>query len=346
MILVTGNSGYIGSVMTRVLQEHSYEVIGLDCNYYNGCEFYATQASPSKQIVKDIRDVTEDDLEGVTDIIHLAALSNDPVGELNPSLTNEINYTASVNLAKLAKKNGVQRFVFSSSCSLYGISSDSRPLTETDTFNPITAYAKTKVKVEQDISKLADSNFHPVFMRNATVYGISPCLRLDLVVNNLVAWAYLTGDIAIMSDGTPWRPLIHVEDLCLAFIAALQADSEKIHNQAFNVGINEGNYQVKDVAIEIEKIVPDSHSEILNKTGVDERTYRVDFSKIKEVLPGFKPAWNLRKGIGDIYQTYKDFGLTKDDLDSDKYFRVRWLKYLIENKKIDENIRWRCSTSA
>lgn len=339
IILITGNTGYIGTVMTKFLQEHSYKVVGLDYNYYEGCDLYSTNVRPFKQIAKDIRDISEKDLEGVMAIIHLAALSNDPLGEINPSLTHEINYVASVKLAELAKRLGIERFIFSSSCSLYGIAPDDKPLTEEGRLNPITAYAKTKVETEEGISKLAGDNFHPTFMRNATVYGISPSLRLDLVVNNLVAWAYLTGEVAIMSDGTPWRPIIHVEDLCRAFVAVLEAPVEKLHNQAFNVGINEENYQIKDIAKQVEKTVPNSHVEIFNKTGPDERTYCVDFSKIKKTLPQFKPTWNLRKGIEELYQAYKNFGLTQKDFESPKYFRVRWIRYLIENEKLDNELR-------
>lgn len=339
-ILITGNSGYIGTVMTKFLQQHSYKVVGLDCKYYEGCEFYPEEVRPFKQIVKDIRDISEKDLEGVTAIIHLAALSNDPLGELNPLLTHEINYVSSVRLASLAKRIGIGRFIFSSSCSSYGIAPDDKPLTEEGKLNPITAYAKAKVETEKEISKLADDDFHPVFMRNATAYGISPSLRLDLVVNDLVARAYLTGRVTIMSDGTPWRPIVHVEDFCKAFLAALEAPIEKIHNQAFNVGISEENYQVKDIAKQVEEIVPNCHVEILNKTGPDERTYRVDFSKIKETLPQFKLTRNLRNGIEQLYQAYQDFGLTQRDLESPRYFRVRWIKHLIECKKLDQNLKW------
>lgn len=340
MILITGNTGYIGMKMTEFFHEHSYRVIGLDSNYYEKCKVCSSNFYPFKQIVKDIRDINERDLEEVTAIIHLAALSNDPLGEINPSLTHEINCVASIKLANLAKKLGIQRFIFSSSCSSYGIAPDDKPLIEEGRLNPITAYAKAKVKTEEGISKLADDNFHPTFMRNATVYGISPTLRLDLVVNNLVAWAYLTGKVAIMSDGTPWRPIIHVEDLCNAFLAALEAPIEKIHNQAFNVGINEENYQIKDIANQVEKIVPGSFVEILNKTGADERTYRVDFSKLKNALPQFKPTWNLRKGIEEVYHAYNNFGLTQKDFESPKYFRLRWIRYLIENNKLDHKLKW------
>lgn len=339
MILVTGNNGYIGAVMTRVLQERSYEVLGIDNNYFEGCELYSSE-QPYKQIVKDIRDINEKDLEGVEAIIHLAALSNDPLGEINPPATHEINYIASVKLAELAKNLGVSRYIFSSSCSLYGIASGEETLTEEGRLDPVTAYAKSKVGTEREISKLADDGFHPIFMRNPTVYGVSPNMRLDLVVNNLTASAVTTGKVSIKSDGTPWRPIVHVEDLCNAFLAALEAPVDKIHNEAFNVGINEENYQVKGIGEEVEKIVPDCSLEILNETGPGERTYRVDFSKINEWLPQFKPKWNLKKGIEELSQVYRDFELSEEDLKSLKFFKVKWMKYLMESGKLDENFRW------
>lgn len=340
MILITGNCGYIGPVMTRAALERSYKVVGLDTNYFDGCEFYPDKFKPHKQIIKDIRDVNETDLEGISYVIHLAALSNDPLGELNHTLTSDVNYSASINLAKLAKKMGVARFIFASSCSLYGIASNDKPLTEKGKLNPITAYAKAKVGVENDLASLADDNFHPVYMRNATVYGISPNLRLDLVVNNLVASAYFTGKVSIMSDGTPWRPIVHVQDFCNAFMAALEAPIDRVHNEAFNVGINEENYQVKEMAKVIENVVPGCQVEILNKTGEDERTYCVDFSKIKNTLDDFKPTWNLQKGVKEIYQTYKDCEMTFEDFQSPKYFRVKWINHLLNNKKLDNEIRW------
>lgn len=340
MILVTGNTGYIGTVMTRYLQERSYDVVGLDYNYFEGCDMFPPEVRPTKQIVKNINDVCANDLEGVSAIIHLAALSNDPLGEINPSLTDNINFKASVRLAELAKEVGIQRYIYSSSCSLYGIAADDSPLTEEGRFNPITAYAKSKVDSEAALSKLASDDFHPTYMRNATVYGISPNLRMDLVVNNLTAWAYLTGKVAIMSDGTPWRPIVHVKDLCSAFLAALEAPVDVIHNEAFNVGINEENYQIKDIAHHVEDIVPDCKAEIQNKMGSDERTYRVDFTKIKTRLPEFRPKWDVRKGIEEIYNAYKKFDLTVQDFESAKYFRLRWIRHLLENKMLDNNLRW------
>lgn len=341
-VLITGNNGYIGPVMTSMAQALGYKVVGLDSNYFNGCNFLPSDDRlPFKHILKDIREVKKEDLDGVTAIIHLAGLSNDALGEINPSITEDINTSASVKLAKIAKEAGIQRFIFASSCSLYGIASGDESLTEDGKFNPITAYAKAKVQVEEEVAKLADDNFHPVFMRNATVYGVSPNLRLDLVVNNLIAHAYLTGKASIMSDGSPWRPIVHVEDFCNAFLAALQAPIDQIHNEAFNVGINEENYQVKDIAAEVEKVVPDCKIEILNNLGSDERSYRVDFSKIKNTLEHFKPVWNLKKGINEIYQAYKNFNLTMEDFESPKYFRIRWINHLIKNNKLDTDIRWK-----
>lgn len=341
MILVTGSAGYIGTVMMKFLKDHSYEAIGLDCNYYQGCQLYKNEKLPFKQITKDIRDINNKDLNGITSIIHLAALSNDPLGEMNPLLTHEINYAASVRLAYLAKKAGVKRFIFSSSCSLYGISPDDKPIKENGQLTPITSYAKSKVEAEKDISSLATSSFHPIFMRNATVYGISRSMRLDLVVNNLSAWGFLNNKVAVNSDGTPWRPLIHVEDVCRAFIAALKAPPEKINNQAFNVGLNEENYQVKDIARQVKEIIPGCQVEILNKTGPDERTYRVDFSKIKKTLPQFKPIWSLKKGIGELYLGYENLGLSKKDFESPKFFRMKWMKELIRSEKLDRKLKWK-----
>ncbi len=340
MILITGNTGYIGSVMTTFFKQCGYKVKGLDLQLYQGCEFVEQFELPDHQITRDIREVNEQDLEGVTDIIHLAALSNDPLGELNPNLTYEINYKGTLKLANLAKKAGVKRFLFSSSCSMYGISDSDVSLTEDGSLNPITAYAKSKVYAENDLSQLADDNFHPVFMRNATAYGVSPMLRLGLVVNNLVAWAHTTSKVAILSDGTPWRPIIHVEDMCRAFKVVLEASVEIIHNQAFNIGLDEENYQIEDLALMVEKIVPDCRAEILNETSSDERSYRVDFSKLKETFPEFDPQWNVEKGIDQLYRSYTKNNFTLDDFESVKFFRIRWIKELIEKGVLDKDLKF------
>jgi nucleoside-diphosphate-sugar epimerase len=234
----------------------------------------------------------------------------------------------------------VSRYVFASSCSVYGIASNDVPLDESSPVNPITEYAKSKALVEQQVARLADADFHPTFMRNATAYGYSPSLRLDLVVNNLVAWGYLTGKIAIMSDGTPWRPIVHVEDICRAVLAALQAPAEQIHNECFNVGRNSENYQVRDIAAMVKEVVPGCKIDIRNTSSSDERTYRVDFSKFAGRFPQFAPQWTLRKGIEELYRAYREVGLTLKDFESPTYFRVRWIRHLIEKQRLDADLRW------
>ncbi|MDO8524892.1 MAG: NAD(P)-dependent oxidoreductase [Candidatus Omnitrophota bacterium] len=339
-VLLTGNGGYIGTVMTRYLNT-KYRVIGLDSGYYEESLLFPVVdgEKPYKQITKDLRDVVEDDLDGVDTVIHLAGLSNDPLGDLNPELTDQINCGATVKLARAAKKKGAKRFIFSSSCSIYGLSEKDVPVKEEGEINPLTAYAKAKVDAELALMALADENFHPVLMRNATVYGLSPKLRLDLVVNNLLAWAYLTGEIAIMSDGTPWRPIIHVRDLCDAFMAVLEEPAEKMGRQVFNVGLDGENYQVRDIAYKIKKFLPEARVTILNKTGADERSYRVDFSKIRRMAPGFKPLWGLEKGIEELLGAYKKHRLSIEDFESDKFFRIRTVKSLIKSGKVDEKLR-------
>ncbi len=339
-ILVTGNDGYIGSVLTKHLKSLSYNVIGLDSGLFSSNTFYSypQDLSINKQIARDIRDVTKEDLDGVDSIIHLAALSNDPLGEINPTLTDSINMQATIKLARLAKDLKIERFIFSSSCSIYGIGDNERPISEEGSLNPITAYAKAKVDAESALLELADKDFHVVIHRNATAYGHSPRLRLDLVVNNLLAHAYLTNEINVMSDGTPWRPIIHVDDICRAFICSLEAPTENISSQIFNVGINDDNYMIKDIANLIGEILPEATVKILNKTGPDERTYRVDFSKIKKILPDFKPEWNLKKGIIDLLECYKKHNLTLEDFNSDKYFRIRTVKSLIDSSMINKDL--------
>jgi len=345
MILITGNRGYIGSVMTQVLQEQSRKVLGFDCNFFKGCELFDLQTEPDKQIICDIRDIKSSHLKGVTSIIHLAGLSNDPLGELIPQITPAINTKASIRLAKLAKQAKVEKFIFASSCSLYGISEGDTPITEEGILNPITEYAKSKAEVEAEVSKLADKNFHPVFMRNATVFGLSPVMRLDLVVNNLVAYAYITGKISVMSDGTPWRPLIHIRDLSHAVLKVLDAPHNKIHNEVFNVGFNEGNYQIKEIAHMIEERVPNCQVEILNKTGLDERTYRVDFSKIQNFFPDFKRNYDLQSGINELYEGYQNHHFRREDFTSPKYFRLRWIEQLMQSQKLDAKMQWLVPTS-
>jgi nucleoside-diphosphate-sugar epimerase len=338
-VLLTGNAGYIGTVMTKFLKERSHKVVGFDAGFFAGNYLFPVPAdyAPDGQIIKDIRDISAGDLDGIDGVIHLAALSNDPLGEINPELTGKINFESTIRLAKLCKEKGVKRFLFASSCSIYGISGNDTPISEKGALSPMTAYARAKVRAEEGLAGLADNDFHPVFMRNATVYGLSPRLRLDLVVNNLLAWAYLTGEAAIMSDGKPWRPIIHIEDFCAAFAAALIAPFGKIHCEAFNVGTDEENYQVKEIAEEVCKAVPGSETKIRNNTGPDERSYRVDFSKIKSILTDFRPRRRLKEGIMELLEAYKRYGLTSEDFNSDKYFRIRTIRSLLKEGKIDNN---------
>jgi len=339
-IIVTGHNGYIGTQLTGMLSEQDYEVVGIDTNYFDKeCAFYHSQP-PLNVIKKDVRLINKKDLDGAYAICHLAALSNDPMGALNEQLTFDINYKASVRLAELAKKNGVEKFIYSSSCSLYGIADGNSALDETAKFKPVTAYAKSKVFSERDILPLADENFSVTFLRNATAYGISPKLRLDLVVNNLIGWAITSGEIRILSDGSPWRPLIHAEDIARAFIAVIEAPKEKVNGQAFNTGQNKENYQVKDIAEMIGKIIPDCKIVITGEHGNDSRSYRVNFDKIKNSLPEFKPAWNLNNGIRQIFDSYKKLGIDNDRFNGRYFIRLKQLNYLLENGKLDKGLFW------
>jgi len=340
MILISGNMGYIGQVMTRFLTERSLEVVGLDSRFYRGCEFQNGTRPRFRQIVKDVRDVTEADLEGVTAVIHLAALSTDFLGEMDPQLTYDINGAASARLAEMAKKAGVERFLFSSSCSLYGISPEDRPITEEGLLNPITAYARAKAQAEVEIRKLADAHFHPVMLRNATVYGMSPGLRLDLVVNVMVAGAVLENKLTVFGDGHHWRPLVHVQDLCRAFYSVLHAPLETIHNQAFNVGVTGENYRVREIARIVKETLPGGNVEIQFVPGEGGRTYRVDCSKIHSACPDFQPQWDLRKGILELYEAYRKGGLTLRDLKSDKYFRVKRIRHLMDENVLNKDLRF------
>ncbi len=325
--------------MVPMLLAKGYDVVGLDSDLYQGSTF-GEGIQAIREIRKDIRDVEASDLEEFDAVLHLAGLSNDPLGNLNPNLTYEINYLASVTLAELAKEAGVSRFIFSSSCSNYGAGGQDW-LTEDSPFNPVTPYGVSKVRVEESIARLADDHFSPTFLRNATAYGVSPRLRFDLVLNNLVAWAYTTGRIYIKSDGTPWRPIVHIEDICRAFIACLEAPRELIHNQAFNVGRNEDNYQIRDLAEIVKETVPECRIEYAPDAGPDKRCYRVNCSKIAQTLPGFQPQWNARKGAEELYNAYQKVGVTLEEFEGPKYQRIAHIKYLLSSGQLDDNLRWK-----
>jgi nucleoside-diphosphate-sugar epimerase len=345
-VLLTGHEGYIGAVAGPLLQSAGHEVNGLDTDLYAGCDF--GDASPAiPDVRKDLRDLTEADLSGFDAVVHLAALSNDPLGNLDSHLTYDINHLASVKLAKLAKSAGVERFVFASSCSTYGAAGDDF-LDEKASLNPVTSYGESKVLVERDLRALADDRFSPTFMRNATAYGASPRLRLDIVLNDFVASAYTTGRILIKSDGTPWRPITHIRDIIAAMVAVLEAPRELIHNETFNVGRTEENYRIRELADIVAEVVPGCHVEYAPGGGPDKRCYRVTCDKIACVLPTFRPEWTARRGAQELYDAYRAAGLTVEEVESGRYIRIRKIQRLQKAGKLDASLRWSevaCSSS-
>jgi nucleoside-diphosphate-sugar epimerase len=336
-VLLTGHDGYIGSVMARVLREGGHQVVGLDSFLFTECRF-GQEPPPFEAMHRDIRDVQEGDLKGYDAVIHLAALCNDPLGDLNPDLTFAINHRASVRLAELSKAAGVPRFLFASSCSLYGVTGDEM-LDENASFNPITPYGESKIRVERDVRHLADDRFSPTYLRNATAYGISPRLRLDVVINNLAAWAVTTGEVRIQSDGSPWRPLVHVEDFALAFLAVLEAPRDLVHNEAFNVGQTKENYRVRDLAEAVRVAVPGCTVTYAEGGGPDPRSYRVNCDKLARTLPEFRPRWTARKGVEDVVAAYRRYGLTKEQFLGGKYLRIRHIQRLQEAGRLDGEMR-------
>ena len=341
-VLVTGTQGYIGSVLTESLFSAGHSIVGFDTNYYEGITSSSNGDKIIKQIEKDIRDIAEEDLEEIDAVIHLAALSNDPLGELTPQLTSDINYKATLQTAKLAKKAGVKRFIYSSSQSMYGISETDEELDEDNSEkNAITTYAKTKWQAEQELKKLGDDSFVVVCFRPSTVFGVSPKLRTDIVFNNLVACAFTSGKIEIKSDGTPWRPVVHVKDVCAAFLSGLNAPKELVANESFNVGIPDGNFTVRDLAEAAQKAVPGSELVFTGEFGKDSRTYKVSFRKILSVLKDYyKPEWDLDKGGKELVDFFKKIKFTEKDFRGRKTNRLAQLKYLIDMKRLDDNLVW------
>ncbi|MEO8198695.1 MAG: SDR family oxidoreductase [Thermoanaerobaculia bacterium] len=338
-VLVTGHHGYIGSLLMPLLAERGIDAVGLDSDLFENCTFGPPVAEtwPSRQM--DLRDATLGDLEGFDAVMHLAALSNDPLGDINPNLTYDINLEGSLRLARLAKQAGVGRFLFSSSCSNYGASGDGL-LDEQAPLAPLTPYAISKVKLEEELTRLADDTFTPVFLRNATAYGISPRLRVDLVLNNLTAWAVTTGKIVLQSDGTPWRPIVHVEDICRAFLVLLDAPREKVHAQAFNICASTENYRIRELAGIVGETIPGCEVTFAAGAGPDARNYRVSGDKFAQTFPEFRLKWNARSGAREIYQAYLAAGLTQAEFDGPRFKRLAHIRQLLEVGTLSADLRW------
>jgi len=335
-VLVTGNEGYIGAVLTQHLIEHGYRVIGYDLGLFRDVAFVPRGAGPHVQITKEIRDAEPSDFRGVDAVMHLAALSNDPLGSLNPAATHAVNHRAAVRVAEAARTAGVRRFLFSSSCSMYGVSTQDF-VTEDAAFNPQTPYAEAKVAAERDLRQLADDRFTVVCLRNATVFGISPRMRLDLVVQNLVAYGYLFGTITILSDGTPWRPLIHVADVAQAFRFFLELPREQVLAGAFNIGHQDNNVQVRQIAQMVQDAVPRTSIEIKNENPTDTRSYRVDFGRAYGL--GFQPRHIVREGVEETHDTFRRVGFTRDDFQSDAYTTIKRYQRLLAEGLLDSELR-------
>ena len=337
-VLVTGSSGYVGSVLCPIFEEHGHEVVGLDTGYYDGCDFGAYDGE-RQRITLDVRDVEARHLEGFDAVVHLAALSNDPLGDLSPELTHEINHHGTVRVARAAKKAGVPRFVFASSCSMYGASDADALLAEDAPLRPLTAYAESKVRSEEALRELDGDGLTTVSMRNATVYGVSPRLRLDIVLNNLAAWSHVTGKIRLLSDGMSWRPLLHVRDLAKVAVRMVEAPSELVAGRAFNVGSAAQNYLVRDLA-EVLAEVTGCEVEFAGDASPDPRSYRVDFSELERAFPDLELDWNARRGAEELVGAYRAVGLTEDDFEGRSYIRLRQLRHLLDEHRLDDDLRW------
>jgi len=340
-VLVAGDRGYIGAVMVPLLSAAGHDVEGLDLGLYEGCDLGPAPAYPSGASTRaacDMRDVTAGQLADYDAVICLAALSNDPLGDLNPGATHSVNLDGTMQLARAAKAAGAGRFLFASSCSLYGAAGSGAVAEDADLY-PVTAYGETKVQAERALSALADDDFSPTYLRNATAYGASPRLRLDIVVNNLTAVATTTGEVRLQSDGTPWRPLVHIEDISRAFLAMLEAPRELVHNEAFNVGRAVDNVQIRQVAEMVRDAVPGSTVTLAEGAGPDLRNYRVDFSKLDDTFPGLKLRWSVREGIEELAGAYAKYSMTLDDFNSSRYVRLRRIRELLTAGTVDEMLR-------
>ncbi|WP_448269291.1 NAD-dependent epimerase/dehydratase family protein [Nostoc sp. DSM 114159] len=337
-ILVTGTEGYIGSLLAPLLIQQGHEVIGLDTGFYKVGWLYNGTKVTAKTLNKDIRHITIEDLQGVEAIVHMAELSNDPLGQLAPDITYDINHKGSVHIAKLAKAAQIQRFVYTSSCSVYGFATEDY-VSEESAINPQTAYAKCKALVEQDVKLLADDGFSPTFLRNATAYGASPRMRFDIVLNNLAGWAWTIKEIKMNSDGTPWRPLVHLLDICKAITCTLEAPRDLIHNQIFNVGDTNSNYQVKQIAQIVADVFTDCQLSF-GKHDPDNRSYRVLFNKINENLPGFKCEWDAHRGAQQLYNVFQQIDMDRGTFESRGFTRLKQLEYLIRTQQIDRDFFW------
>jgi nucleoside-diphosphate-sugar epimerase len=337
-VLVTGHNGYIGSVMVPVLFQAGYEVVGYDTGYFRECTL-VPDACEVPAIDKDIRDLSAQDLEGFDAVVHLAALSNDPIGNLRSNWTEEINHRSSVRLAELARAAGVRKFLFSSSCIMYGMSS-TEVVNEESPLDPQTEYARSKVKSERGISALAADKFSPVFLRNGTIYGLSPHMRFDTVFNDLMGSAVTTGKVIVYSDGKPWRPVIHVKDVARAFLNVLTAPTHLIHNQAFNVGSNALNYRVIELAEIAQKAVPGCGLEVKAQKSADQRTYKADFAKFQSTFPDFRFEWTPREGAGELYAAFRSISLNHDTFTDKRFTRLKWLNYLLDSQRLDSSLRW------
>ncbi len=343
-VLVTGNLGYIGTTLTTVLKDAGYDVVGYDCAYFrdgflrSSMEKFVKE-NVSRQIIKDTRDMSKSDLEGIDAVVEYSGLANDPASDLNPQWTQEINHNAPVKIARLAKEKGIERFVFASSCSTYGAQQGDNMVVETSPLAPVSAYAKAKIGVENDVKPLAGKGFTPVFLRNATVFGLSYKMRFDLVVNNLTGWAFTTGKVKLLSAGTSWRPSLHVEDCSMAIKAALEEDADAVSGEAFNVGMDSENYKIVDIAHMVKEIVPDCELEVGKDAPIDPRSYRVSFAKIRNGMKSFRPKWTVRDGIRQLYGYFRESGLDEETFKAKRFYDVEKIKLLIAGKEVDGSLR-------